>query len=408
MKEAAEKLSNLTQLEEPPETWIRWLEKSRGLQPNTVVLYRHAVSQFLSVIKILDPSRAPNIKLSWNLELCQAFFQIMSEFVCESTIVNYHNALISVRTYLKRNNLRPANFADLLEEFSDMHAAANKQKHLYVVRRKELVQSDSTIVYLFYHRIYHNKKKFRRFYAIYDRITSAIREGTPVQKLNRKELFFCNALLICLLTTDNFHRTGNICQIECEAARVEINRARNVLQKKFPGMKLFSEDKRILDRRYIEPAVISVERGTKKSGSVKFVILNPRDIDALSKYIKMRKFFPQSPQTSKLLVNSCGKSVNSNITHYLRRMGDSVKINGLNGITLRALMETENVLDVSNIPGSSEVSNHLGHSAQTRSRYYVLPDPRHHIQAAQRLRNKFEEIGENPNHPVRITTLVSY
>ena len=79
MKEAAEKLSNLTQLEEPPETWIRWLEKSRGLQPNTVLLYRHVVSQFLSVIKILDPSRAPSLKLSWNLELCQAFFQIMAE-----------------------------------------------------------------------------------------------------------------------------------------------------------------------------------------------------------------------------------------------------------------------------------------------------------------------------------------
>ena len=89
-------------------------------------------------------------------------------------------------------------------------------------------------------------------------------------------------------------------------------------------------------------------------------------------------------------------------------MGDSVKINGLNGITLRALMETENVLDVSNIPGSSEVSNHLGHSAKVRSRYYVLPDRRHHIQAAERLRDKFEEIGENTNHPVRRIIFVAY
>ena len=399
-KEVAEKLSNLTQLEDLPGGLIRWWEKSRGLQPKTVLLYRHPVSQFLSVMKILDPSRAPSLKSVWNLELCQLFFQIMSELVCESTLVNYHNALISVRLYLKRNNICPANFSNLLEEFRDMQAAANKRKRSYVRRRKELVQSDSTLVYLFYHRIYHNKRKFRRFYAIYDRIKLAIREGSPVQKVNRKELFFCNALLISLLTADNFHRTGNICQIECEAARVETKRARKVLQKKFPGMKLVSEDERILDRRFVEPAVISVDRGTKQAATVKFVILNPRDIDAISAYIKMREFFPQSPKTSKLLVNSRGKSVSSNITHYLRRMGDSVKINGLNCITLRALMETENVLDVSNIPGSSEVSNHLGHSPQVRSQYYVLPDKRHHVQAAERLRYKFEEIGEDRNHPV--------
>ena len=325
----------------------------------------------------------------------------MSKFVCESTIVNYHNALISLRTYLKRNDICPPNFSNLLHDFRDMQAAANKQKSLYVLRRKELVKSDSTLVYLFYHRIYHNKRKFRHFYAIYDRIRSAIREGRPVQKLTRKELFFCNAFLICLLTAANFHRTGNICQIECETARIEINRARKVLQKKFPGMKLVSEDKRVLDLRYVEPAVISTDNATKKGGIVKFVILNPRDIDAVSLYIKMREFLPHPPKTSKLFVNSMGNSVSSNIAHYLQRMGDSVKINGLNCITLRALMETENVLDDSNTPGSSEVSNHLGHSAKTRSVYYVRPDRRHCIQAALRLLHKFEDIGENPNHPVR-------
>ena len=125
-------------------------------------------------------------------------------------------------------------------------------------------------------------------------------------------------------------------------------------------------------------------------------------IDLLSLYIKMREYLPHPPKTSKLFVNSQGKSVSSNIAHYLRRMGESVKINGLNCITLRALIETENVLDDSNIPGSSEVSNHLGHSTQTRSRYYVRPDRRHCIQAAERLLHKFQEIGENPNHPVRI------
>ena len=59
---------------------------------------------------------------------------------------------------------------------------------------------------------------------------------------------------------------------------------------------------------------------------------------------------------------------------------------------MRSLIETENVL---NMNSCASVSRHLGHSDQIRDEFYVIPDRRHMIQAANRLLYILEDAGEN-------------
>ena len=73
----------------------------------------------------------------WNQSLCSRFFEAMSELNNASTMVNFHNALISVRTYLRRVDKAPQNSANLAEDFRDMQLKAIKNKRIYVNQRKE-------------------------------------------------------------------------------------------------------------------------------------------------------------------------------------------------------------------------------------------------------------------------------
>ena len=132
--ELAEALSKLETLPEPPEEWVRWLEKWKKIRPTTIRVYRHAVSQFLAVMTLINPEKPPSLKMAWNLSLCELFFSVIEVIVCLSTIINYHNALISVRTYLKRSGVCPKDVDNIMDNFRDLLKHAQKQKQLYISR----------------------------------------------------------------------------------------------------------------------------------------------------------------------------------------------------------------------------------------------------------------------------------
>ena len=85
----------------PPSGWLTWLNKGKCIKPNTIKVYSHVGSQFLSVMKIIIPNKSPTLRMTWDLALVSFFFEVMSFTICDSTLVNYHNALVSARTYLK-------------------------------------------------------------------------------------------------------------------------------------------------------------------------------------------------------------------------------------------------------------------------------------------------------------------
>ena len=78
---------------------------------------------------------------------------------------------------------------------------------------------------------------------------------------------------------------------------------------------------------------------------------------------------------------------------FLKGLGKAAKIEKLCSITLRSLIETENVATPTS-DGRDNVSLHLGHSERTRDEFYVLPDRRQIIQSANRLLFLLEEAGE--------------
>ena len=79
---------------------------------------------------------------------------------------------------------------------------------------------------------------------------------------------------------------------------------------------------------------------------------------------------------------------------FLKGLGKAAKIEKLCSITLRSLIETENVVTPTS-DGRDKVSLHLGHSERTRDEFYVLPDRRQIIQSANRLLFLLEEAGES-------------
>ena len=389
------------ELPAPPQGWVRWLEKGKCVQAGTSKLYRHIVSQFLAVVKIVNPNKDPSLGMAWDSSFCGLFFETMAESNCDSTIVNFHNALISVRTYLRRVGHAPPNAGVLLEDFRDMQKAAIQRKKVYINTRKESKEGHGGILWLLYRRVYHGTEFLRKFYHIGDRFKAAARDKIDVRPLKRSELSFCNEFLLTNLSTTNFHRTGNLPQIEYEVARKEIVRAQKVLGKRMNGQDLrIIHANRRLNRSQCEPAIIKVEGGMKHGGVIKFVILNPRDQDLLRLYFHIRNNCPKPIKTTKLFVNANGESVANSASTYIRKMGQRAQIKGLTCQLIRSLIETENVLDEN--ANREAVSQHLGHTQQTRKQYYVIEDKRHSVQAANRLLWKLEDIGEADYPQVRI------
>ena len=385
----------------PPSGWLTWLNKGKCIKPNTIKVYSHVGSQFLSVMKIIIPNKSPTLRMTWDLALVSFFFEVMSFTICDSTLVNYHNALVSARTYLKRVNQIPENHGSLLEDFQSMHKKAIEQKKIYINRRKESKQGDNSMLWHAYNGVYNNPKYVQRFYKIAYRFKKSAMADPKrhfVEPLTPEELFFCNAIAMFLFFINNFHRSGNLGQIEFKEAKREILHARRTLLKKFPGIEVPMIGR--IDRSKCEPAVIKVDGGMKFGGVIRFVVVSPRDQDMIAQYFRIRENCPKAITTTKLFVNARGTSVKQNVSAYIRKLGQMSKIDGLNCQMLRALIETENVLDDN--PEREAVSAHMGHSAQTRAQYYELKDKRHCVQASNRLLWKLEDIGQVGRPQVRI------
>jgi hypothetical protein len=103
----------------------------------------------------------------------------------------------------------------------------------------------------------------------------------------------------------------------------------------------------------------------------------------------------------------------------MKGLGKLAGVENLCSITLRSLIETENMSSPS-AKGQNDVSCHLGHSARVRDEHYVLPDRRWMIQSANRLLFLLEEVGERdddeygeekmnvttPNCPTQVTKVM--
>ena len=79
---------------------------------------------------------------------------------------------------------------------------------------------------------------------------------------------------------------------------------------------------------------------------------------------------------------------------FLKTLGKTAGVANLCSITLRSLIETENMATPAP-DGYSIASLHLGHTEKTRDEHYLLPDRRRMIQASNRLLFLFEEAGES-------------
>ena len=359
-------------------------------------LYKHDGRQFLGVMQIIEPEKSPSIKSAWNLKLCSLFYDVMIKLVKESTVVNHHNTLKAIRTYLEMIDQCPSNFANLNHHFNLLMQSAIRKKKLYVDNRKASLSNDTGLLWKFYRGVYHNKKFFKSFYKITDRVKDDIKDGL-IDRLNPQELFFCTALVLCVLTATNFHRSGNFALIECDEAKTEIERALKTLRKNHPD---FKQKGRVLDKNNIEPAVLRCDGATKQKGLIWYVVPRPRDIELIGLYIKyVRANGPKPPSSSKLLINSRGKSIGQNVTYYLKRMGDLANIKGLTCLALRSRIETEN-FHAPEERATENLSKHLGHTTETAKRYYVSEDKRHFIKGSLRSLHLLEEIGEDDNHPV--------
>ena len=96
-----------------------------------------------------------------------------------------------------------------------------------------------------------------------------------------------------------------------------------------------------------------------------------------------------------------GTCLGSELAFYLRQIRQKEKLKGFTVNHLRHALEIENALDQNS---SENLSSHLGHNASTVKRYYLIKDPRHAVQAANRLMFIMEDIGEKEETKVsRIT-----
>ena len=379
----------------PPEEFIHWLENVKCIKPNTVKLYKLDVGKFLKCMALIEPGKVPTLEMAYDPKSCTDFFSVLKHVVQPSTIPNFHNSLQAVRKFLRFYDRVPANFANRMEGFLTMAHVAQKGKKRDLKRKRLLLKSKgkSNVMARFYQRFYQGpiwKKVFR----ILKSLKSQADAKKPVKKLKKSELFLLNTVLIGACTACNYKRPGNFTRIKFGQAWNELNKAVKKFESTFPTQSMVLEGG-CLDRRYFIPVVMTIDDSIKTGDYEYAVLLNPRDVYATFLYAKYaRPNGPKAPCTDSLFINSRGNSLGQNLCRYLKALGNMTKIKGLSFNVLRALAETENMVE-DRLPGdSSTATHHLGHSEKVRDEYYVLADRRHYIQAANRLLFACEEAGD--------------
>lgn len=379
----------------PPQEFIHWLENVKCAEPNTVKLYKIDIGKFLRCMELFEPGKTPRLEMAYDSSACTDFFTVLKHIYHKSTITNFHNALQAVRKFLRFHDRVPASYASRLEGFATMAqvAQAAKKKDLRLKRQHLQSKGKSNIMTLFYRRFYHGPI-WTKVFRILNRLKAQVDSKKPVKKLSKSDLYLLNSCLIGACTITNFKRPGNFTQIKFNQAWEELLKAVRKFERKFPSTSMVLGKGR-LDRQFCFPAVLMIDDSVKTSNVEYAVLLHPRDVYAAFLYAKYaRPNGPQPPSTESFFINSRGGSLGQNVCRYLQSLGDMTNVKGLSFNVLRALAETENMVE-DRLPGSSsEATHHLGHSERVRDEYYVLRDRRHYVQAANRLLFACEEAGE--------------
>ena len=133
--EASQSLESLAELLssskpiDPPNCFLQWLSgDKKGLQPNTVKLYKYDLGQFLRFAKIYAPSKPTSLELVWDDQIVTAFFSTLKLMISPSTIPNYHCSQQAARRYLWLHGLGPEKYPQVQEGFNMLGRVTQKQK----------------------------------------------------------------------------------------------------------------------------------------------------------------------------------------------------------------------------------------------------------------------------------------
>ena len=365
-----------------PWAFCKWLLDEKGVSNATKGLYKHCVGNFLGYVANKYANQETSLYYAWDVNLVTSFFKILQTVVLPSSIVNYCSALASVRSFMRLNGNRPADFADIQNRFELLSTKISRNRRSYVAEAKAASIKEHGVLRRFYLQVYHSVTYWKRYRAI----VRAARNG---KKLTPADLTFVNGLMIAATSPTNFPRSGNIGLLEANTAFAALETALTNFKTLHPQKKIFGAPRR-LDREFCSPAVLPIGICSKTLTRQDLVLLRPRDVQALLNYHQIiRPNAPMEVKTDKFFFNSLGDSLNKDIWYYLRAICKPVGLPDITMGTLRRAIETENSLKE-----SDAVSSHLNHTGKTADVYYIIRDPRHSVKAASDLLRIVEDLGE--------------
>ena len=379
-----------------PQEFITWMGEKKGLQPPTVLLYRHALVQLLKFARLRNPKYSPSLDAVWNDRLCSDFFKLVAPQYAASTVPNFHNAMQAARKYLFLADKDPRNSLKLQEGFNMMSRAAQRKKMKYIQTEKMRLRDAPNTLKLFYQNFYRGEI-WKKFFKIVNRVKK------KKCKVYRSDLMLCNSILISAITACNFKRSSDFSSIPYAQAFKEISKAVTEFRLRFPNASM-KEMTGPLNRKICVPAVLMVEECSKKGYADHVVLLHPRDLLAMNMYAKhIRPNGPKAPKTDRFFVNARGRQLSTNVSSCMRLISNMTQIPDLSLTKLRRFAETENLRDSSEdeVPENARIQGdvqkataHIGHTPKSAYTYYKINDSRSVVRAANRLLFVLERAGD--------------
>ena len=311
-----------------------------------------------------------------------AFLDLISGMFAPSTALGYHNTLTNVRLFLICHGKKPENHKTTMTSFAVLARTAAGNRSRYIHKTKAAKAKKYKVFGKFYREIYHNPNTWKW----YSSLVRSVRSGKHLA--TREDLGKAHRHLVAILST-NAKRSGNIALLKKEQVMEALDKAFQVFRKRFPEATIKGTERR-LDRNTMIPAVLQVERGSKKDQEEKFVILRARDQQALLYY---GQYLRPASESDLFFVDFNGKPL-KDISRFLRDAGAAVGIGGLTTNLLRSLAETADSIHLPSVE-SHGVSDHLGHSSKTKDLYYGLVMDQKSVKAVDRLMYLMEVEGED-------------
>ena len=363
-----------------PPRFLDWLINRKGIRPKTLPGYRRRIGQFLKCCRILRPAEAPTLVMAYDTGLVTDFLTAVKCHYKISTIPGFLNALKAVRKFLYIHDLEPPNAPKLDENFGLMMHVSQSQKNRQLATERAEFRLTSKTLKLFYKNFYQGAV-WNEFFAITSEAEENVRNKVDF-KISRKKLRLCNRVLIGAGTAYNGKRASNLSKLKFEQVMKAVNSALAKFKKSHPGDKIPPIGGR-LDRTKMAKAILLIDECSKGLRPDHVVLLNPRDCLAFQLYGKfVRPNARKPPKTDCFLINSKGHSLSEDGAHFLKELGQSLKIPDLTFNNLRKLLETRNLQGASDgdvAPGYrvgviAAATKHIGHSKEVAERYYHIED----------------------------------